>query len=315
MRLRKARARNGSCGCLFAAILKPWPDPPFPNGSSRQPNQARDSRNCINEPASPRRYRPAKIAPFFEYGCRSQFAWRRVGLLVLPVIADVNLSCENLADDVSTDVGQAEIAAGVAIGQLLVVQAQQVQDRRVQIVDVDLVFDGVIAVFVGGAVAHARLHAAAGQPHREAVGVVVAAVVPLRPSACGRTRRPSRTSVSSSSPRAFRSFSKPAMAGRPGGLLGVPAFQSPCWSHGLLPLCVTWTNRTPRRRTAGPSGIAGRNCGVAGRRAVELGVSAVSPDRSCDLRRLGLHAIGQLERCDPGLRGRHRPACGPDARG
>ena len=49
-------------------------------------------------------------------------------------------------------VGQAEVAAGVAVGQLLVVEAEQVQDRGVQVVDVDLVLDRVVAVVVGGAV-------------------------------------------------------------------------------------------------------------------------------------------------------------------
>ena len=39
----------------------------------------------------------------------------------------------------AVDVGEPEIAAGVAVGELLVVEAEQVQDRRVQVVDVDLV--------------------------------------------------------------------------------------------------------------------------------------------------------------------------------
>ena len=51
--------------------------------------------------------------------------------------------------DVAVDVGQAEVAAGVAVGQPLVVEAEQVQDRGVQVVDVDLVLDGVVAVVVG----------------------------------------------------------------------------------------------------------------------------------------------------------------------
>ena len=49
-------------------------------------------------------------------------------------------------------VGQAVVAAGVAVGQPLVVEAQQVQDRRVQVVDVDLVLDRVPAELVGRAV-------------------------------------------------------------------------------------------------------------------------------------------------------------------
>ena len=61
------------------------------------------------------------------------------------------------------DVGQAEIAASVAVGQLLVVEAEQVQERRVQVVDVHLVLRHVEAELVALANRHASLHAAAGQ--------------------------------------------------------------------------------------------------------------------------------------------------------
>ena len=57
---------------------------------------------------------------------------------------------------VPVDVGQAEVAAAVAVRQLLVVEAHQVQDRRVQVVDVDAVLDRVEAELVGRAVDHAR---------------------------------------------------------------------------------------------------------------------------------------------------------------
>ena len=53
----------------------------------------------------------------------------------------------------SVHVGQAELAALIGVGQPLVVQAQQVQDRGLQVVDVDRVFDDVEAQFVGRAVA------------------------------------------------------------------------------------------------------------------------------------------------------------------
>ena len=48
-----------------------------------------------------------------------------------------------------------------------------------QVVHVDLVLDRLEAELVGRAVGHAALHAAAGQPHREAVRVVVAARLAL----------------------------------------------------------------------------------------------------------------------------------------
>ena len=46
---------------------------------------------------------------------------------------------QDFPHDAAGHVGQPEVAAGVAEGQLLVVKPQQVQDRRVQVVDVDLV--------------------------------------------------------------------------------------------------------------------------------------------------------------------------------
>ena len=51
-------------------------------------------------------------------------------------------------DDVSGNVGQAEVAAAETVGQALVVQSHQVQNGRVEIVDVDFVFGGVPAEFV-----------------------------------------------------------------------------------------------------------------------------------------------------------------------
>ena len=100
-------------------------------------------------------------------------------------------SGEDRFDDLARHVGQAEVAAVVAVGQLLVVEAEQVQDRGVQVVDADAVDDRLVADLVGLAVVDAALDAAAGQPDGEGVRVVVAAgAALLRRSAAGRTRRP-----------------------------------------------------------------------------------------------------------------------------
>ncbi len=48
---------------------------------------------------------------------------------------------EDVGDYLAGDVGEAEISAGVAEGEALVVEAQEVQDGGVEVVDVDLVFD------------------------------------------------------------------------------------------------------------------------------------------------------------------------------
>ena len=66
------------------------------------------------------------------------------------------------------------------------------------------------AQFVGRPVNDSSLDAAAGHPHRESVGMVVAAVGPLvpgvRPNSVAHT-----TSVSSSIPRCLRSLIKAAI--------------------------------------------------------------------------------------------------------
>ncbi len=60
---------------------------------------------------------------------------------------------QQLLHDVAKHVGQPERPALELVRQPGVVEAQAVQDRRLQVVDVDLVLDGVIAELVGRAVA------------------------------------------------------------------------------------------------------------------------------------------------------------------
>src|SRR5437660_8500381 len=83
---------------------------------------------------------------------------------------------EDLVDDFAVDVGEAEIAAGVAVGELFVVDAQDVKQGGVKVVDGDAILDRLEAKLVGCAVADAAFEAAAGHEHGEAVRVVVAAV-------------------------------------------------------------------------------------------------------------------------------------------
>ena len=147
-------------------------------------------------------------------------------------------------------VGDALLAAVGVIDEPGVVEAEQVQDRRLEVVGRDDVHGGLVADLVGRAVGHAALDAAAGQPDREALAVVVAArrcrpVRPRRPAA-GRSRRPSGRA----SCRAGRAASGPSPAPRPAGRC---AGRSPAgvvrmllWlSHGWPPR-KSCTNRTPR---------------------------------------------------------------------
>src|SRR5437868_866960 len=85
-------------------------------------------------------------------------------------------SCDQFRDDPPIDIGQPEVAPGVAIRQLLMVEAEKAQDGGVQVVDVDLVLHRLEAELVGAAIDLTALDAAAGQPRREAVMIVVAAI-------------------------------------------------------------------------------------------------------------------------------------------
>src|SRR5687767_9551173 len=71
-------------------------------------------------------------------------------------------------------VGQQEVAAVGAVGQSGVIEAKQLEHRRVQVVDVHLVVHGLLAEIVGGAVDGAALDAAPGEPDAERVVVVIA---------------------------------------------------------------------------------------------------------------------------------------------
>jgi hypothetical protein len=61
-------------------------------------------------------------------------------------------SGDDVFDDCPVHVGQAEVAAGVTIRELLVVEAHEIEQGGVQVVDVNLVFDDLEAEVVGGAV-------------------------------------------------------------------------------------------------------------------------------------------------------------------
>src|SRR6266851_3787589 len=84
-------------------------------------------------------------------------------------------SSEHFLHEAPAKPGQPLVKSLIEVGQLLVIQAEQVQDRGVKIGDVAWVVDSPEAELVGRADGLAALDAGAGQPHREAVRVVVAA--------------------------------------------------------------------------------------------------------------------------------------------
>src|SRR4051812_4492947 len=70
-------------------------------------------------------------------------------------------------------IGQPFVAAVEVVGDSLVIQTYQMQDRGVEVGDHGAVFGGVVAELVGGAVGLAAADAAAGEPDAEALLVVV----------------------------------------------------------------------------------------------------------------------------------------------
>ena len=83
-------------------------------------------------------------------------------------------------DHMSMNVGQSIVASGVSIRELLVIKPHQVQDRCVQIVDVNPVLYGSTTKVVGRPVAHATLYPTASHPNRIAVMVMVSAKLAFR---------------------------------------------------------------------------------------------------------------------------------------
>ena len=121
---------------------------------------------------------------------------------------------ENLLHDAGrAAVGEALLAAVGMVDEPGVVEAEQVEDRGLEVVGRDDVLDGAVADLVGRAVGHAALDAAAGQPDREALAVVVAAGLGVELALADGSRPispPQWTIVVSSSPRCFRSFTSAA---------------------------------------------------------------------------------------------------------
>ena len=63
---------------------------------------------------------------------------------------------EDVANNFSVNIGQAEVAPGITVGEAFVVKAEQVKNRRLQVMKVHPVFRGVIAVVVCISVGDAR---------------------------------------------------------------------------------------------------------------------------------------------------------------
>ena len=65
-------------------------------------------------------------------------------------------SSQDLLHHFPLHVGQSEVASCVPVGQLLVIQPEQMENGRVQIVEMHPPFHGVVAVVIGGPVAECQ---------------------------------------------------------------------------------------------------------------------------------------------------------------
>src|SRR5215208_176446 len=86
------------------------------------------------------------------------------------------ISCEQFLNDFSMDIRQPKIPSLKAIRQLRVIEAKQMQHRRVQIVNVNFVHGRVKAEVIRFAERDAAFDPTASEPHRETIRMVIAAI-------------------------------------------------------------------------------------------------------------------------------------------
>ena len=139
-------------------------------------------------------------------------------------------------DDLAVDVGQPHVAAAEAVGQPLVVDAQEVQHRGVQVVDL-----APCPRRRGSRTRRWRRRSCPPLTPPPASQMVKPKGLWSRPSvpwAIGvrPNSPPQTTSVSSSRPRAFRSFSRPAIGWSTArAFFSWPSLRLLCWSQRSAP--------------------------------------------------------------------------------
>jgi hypothetical protein len=111
---------------------------------------------------------------------------------------------QDLRQDLPIDVGQPEIAAAKSISQSRVIYSQEMEDGRMQIMNIAAILKDLITILVCNAIDRSSLDAASGKPEREGEWIVIAAVGALckwRPAKLARPyderfiKQPSRFQV------------------------------------------------------------------------------------------------------------------------
>ena len=85
-------------------------------------------------------------------------------------------------DACAFDAGQSPVEALILHCEAFVIDSQRPQDRGVQIVDVNRVFDDVVSVVVGRSVIDPGFESAAGNPRGETAAVMIAAAPSMKTS-------------------------------------------------------------------------------------------------------------------------------------
>src|SRR5262249_34357726 len=109
-----------------------------------------------------------------------RFSWRHPTALHRHAATELDAmgkeSGEHRVDDLAVNIGQAALDAVVVEGEFLVIEAEQVQQRGVQVVNAGRPLGRLVADLVGGAVMEPRLQPRAGHPDGEDELMVVAAL-------------------------------------------------------------------------------------------------------------------------------------------
>ena len=85
--------------------------------------------------------------------------------------------CQDILDDLAVHISQAEIASLMPECQLLVINAQAMQDRGIKIMDMNRILGHVIAKIIGLAINDSRLNTATRHPLGVTTGVMIASVI------------------------------------------------------------------------------------------------------------------------------------------
>ncbi len=199
--------------------------------------------------------------------------------------------------DFAVDVGKTEIAPLEAVAQPLVIKAQLMEKRRVEVVDVDAPAGDAKAQFIGLAVQVARLEASARDPDRKAINVVV--------PASGLTDLPERSSPELATPDDDRVVEQTALleieheGGR--GLVNLATtglevtIEVVAALPVVIPVGMVELNETDPTldETSGKQRVGGKP-GLPRGDAVEVEGRLALLSEVHQLRGAGLHAVGHL---------------------